>query len=321
MLFNSVEFLVLFAVVFGCYWQLERHAQNLLLLIASLFFYAWWDARFLALIIFSAAVDYRCALTIAAGGDAHRRRRVLLFGLSINLALLGYFKYCNFFIDSALELSAALGLELPRPVLSVILPIGISFYTFQSMCYTIDVYRGRQEPISDFLDLLLYVCFFPQLVAGPIERAGHMLPQFQQPRTLRYEQVTSGLALAAWGFFKKLAIADNIAPIVDPVFGNLSQATSADLALATVLFSVQIYADFSGYTDIARGVARTLGIELRINFLRPYSPVIRSNSGSVGTSACLPGSRTICTSRWRCTTCENPVASSTGTWRTSFRWA
>ncbi len=270
MLFNSVAFLIFLPVVFGVYWLLPQRAQNVFLLAASYFFYAWWDWRFLSLLLLSTALDYGCALGIEGSADPRRRRLYLLASLSVNLGLLGFFKYFGFFVDSASSLLLAVGLD-PLPWhLDVVLPVGISFYTFQSMCYPIDVYRGQIDARRDLLDVALYVAFFPQLVAGPIERAGNMLPQIGGERHPVLERVTQGLGLATWGFFKKVAIADNIAAVIDPIFANLPAASAADVLAATVLFAAQIYADFSGYTDIARGTARMLGFELSLNFVRPY---------------------------------------------------
>ena len=198
-----------------------------------------------------------------------RRRGFLTASVVANLGILGFFKYFNFFAESLVELAGTVGMTLDSPTLEILLPAGISFYTFQTMGYTIDVYRGRVRPVERFSDFMLYVCFFPQLVMGPIERAAQLLPQITSPRKVRFDQVTSGLILAVWGYFKKAVIADNVAEIVDRTFADGSPPGSM-VILATYAFAIQIYCDFSGYTDIGRGVARMLGIELRLNFRLPY---------------------------------------------------
>ncbi len=270
MTFVSLAYLVFFATVCLVYLRLPHRGQNWLLLAASYFFYGYWDWRFLGLILLSSAVDYVCGLGLSQDGAPDRRRKGLVaLSVATNLAILGSFKYFRFFVDSA---QAVLG-DLPLPwgldTLEIILPVGISFYTFQSMSYTIDVYRGHVEPCRRVDDFLLYVAFFPQLVAGPIERAHHLLPQVRQPRTVDGDALSSGAQLALVGFFKKMVVADNLAPFVSNVFSDPSADATAVL-LATWAFAFQIYGDFSGYTDIARGCARMLGFDVCRNFRTPY---------------------------------------------------
>ena len=271
--FNSFVFLEFFLVVLAVYVGLRsRHRiQNLSLLAASYVFYGYWDARFLGLILLSTAIDYGCALGISASGSPRVRRRYLLLSVAANLGILGFFKYFNFFTDSFAALLRAGGARAEGFGLDIVLPVGISFYTFQSLSYTIDVYRGVAKPARSFTDFALYVAFFPQLVAGPIERARHLLPQIAAPRTIDAGSVNAGLYLLLFGFFKKLVIADNLArAVVEPVFADPSGFAGLDLALAAVAFSFQIYCDFSGYSDIARGVCKMMGFDLMINFKLPY---------------------------------------------------
>jgi alginate O-acetyltransferase complex protein AlgI len=270
MLFNSLAFAVFLPVVLAGYYVLNRRGQNLWLLAASLVFYGWWDPRFLLLLAVPTVIDYVCALRIA-GADAHAtRRRYLLLSVATNLAILGFFKYFNFFVDSAVAALGAAGIHASRPVLEVVLPVGISFYTFHELSYVIDVYRGHLAPVRDFSVYVLYVLYFPQLVAGPIARASNLLPQLVRKREVTWEHVREGLLLMLVGFFKKIGIADAVAPLVDARFLDPSACSGADLLLALYLFSIQIYCDFSGYTDIARGVSKLFGIELLLNFDHPY---------------------------------------------------
>ena len=278
MLFNSPVFFIFFVVVFASYWTLRRYrvAQNALLLAASYLFYGKWSLFFLGLLIASTIVDFACGLAIDATAERRKKRVVLLASLALNLGFLGTFKYAGFFIAQFADLLAWLGFEANRRVLDIVLPVGISFYTFQSMGYVIDVYRGKQRAACNPLEYALYVSFFPQLMAGPIERAGHMLPQYQRPRLWNTASFESGLQLMAWGLFKKVVIADSLAPYVNDVYDRPSVYSSVALVTATVFFAFQIYCDFSGYTDMARGAARTLGFELMKNFNHPYfsrSPV------------------------------------------------
>jgi len=271
LLFNSSAFILFFPTVFLLYWSLGSVRQrNLLLAVASYFFYGCWDWRFLSLLWISTVLDFICGLGIARTESARRRRAFLLASVMGNLGILASFKYFNFFLDSLAPLLDALHLWAARPSLNIILPVGISFYTFQTMSYTIDVYRGRIRPTRNFLSFLVYVAYFPQLVAGPIERAGNLLPQIESDRRLTVERAESGLSLILWGYIKKVAIADAIAPHVDRVFTDPGKFGWAALLAGLYLFAVQIYCDFSGYSDIARGSSRLLGIELMENFKQPY---------------------------------------------------
>jgi len=269
MLFNSWPFLFFFVTVFLLYNCLRLRAQNVLLLVASYFFYGWWDWRFLSLLMISTAVDYTVA-RMMTGTEGRRRKLLLAVSVCTNVGLLGFFKYCNFFLESASALLTALGFAPHTHALRIILPVGISFYTFQTMAYAIDVYRKRFTAVRDPVTFALYVSFFPQLVAGPIERPGRLLPQLTKSRQVTREKVCSGCVLVLIGLVRKMAIADVVAGRVDTVFGDPGRFGSLAMASATVLFALQIYCDFAGYSDIARGVSRILGIELIRNFEHPY---------------------------------------------------
>ena len=273
MLFNSIEFIIFFAVIFLAYWFISQRnlkAQNILVLVASYVFYGWWDWRFLGLVFLSTSIDYTLALWITKSRSKSQRKTFLVLSLVANLGCLAFFKYYNFFIDSLAEASAYAGWTLNTWTLSIVLPVGISFYTFQTLSYTIDVYRGKLKPTRDFIAFAAFVSFFPQLVAGPIERAAHLLPQFLRERRFDYHMASSGVKLIVWGFFKKLVIADNAAILVDGVFSNSSTQSWVSLVLGVLLFSFQIYCDFSGYSDIAIGIGRLLGFDLMTNFKFPY---------------------------------------------------
>lgn len=273
MIFNSLVFWVFFAAVYGLYRALPHRGQNVLLLVSSYFFYGWWDWRFLSLIFISTVVDYWAGLAMERAGENERRRRIALWvSVATNLGILGFFKYFNFFADSLAGLLQVVGVDTPVRHLNIILPVGISFYTFQTMSYTLDIYRRQLKPTRSFLDFAAFVSFFPQLVAGPIERAAKLLPQIEQPRTIRRGDMESGAWLVVWGLFKKCVVADNLAVLVDGVFGA-ETATGAAALLALYAFAFQIYCDFSGYSDIARGLARWMGIELMLNFNNPYFAV------------------------------------------------
>ncbi|UCS91978.1 MBOAT family protein [Echinicola marina] len=301
MLFNSFEFLIFLPIVFLLYWavfQKNLKAQNTFLLLASYVFYGWWDWRFLSLIIVSSWVDYLCGLKMGStpslrdgsktdeaclpGRQAisfknnsflswfKGRKKYLTLSIAFNLGLLGFFKYFNFFMESATDLINTIGFQSNDYSLKLILPVGISFYTFQTMSYTIDVYKGKLKPTNDIIAFFAYVSFFPQLVAGPIERAKHLLPQFFKQRNFVYEQGTEGVKLILWGLFKKVVIADNCAIVVNPIFENYTTASGLELIMGAVLFAFQIYGDFSGYSDIAIGVGKLLGFDLMTNFKTPY---------------------------------------------------
>lgn len=270
MLFNSWIFALFLPVVLACYYCLRLSAQNVLLLVASYFFYGWWDYRFCSLLAISTVVDFFCARGMEKTSDPRRRKQLLAISCLCNLGILGFFKYFNFFIDSARVLLESVGLNANLPFLSIVLPVGISFYTFQTMSYTIDVYRGKLHATNRFIDFAVYVAFFPQLVAGPIERATRLLPQISKPRIVTSEQFGSGCVLILIGLFRKVAIADGVAIIVAEAFPNAAAKSSLDLLIALYLFAIQIYGDFVGYSDIARGTSRLLGIELMRNFEHPY---------------------------------------------------
>ena len=269
MLFNSLEFMVFLPLVFLVYWTLSRTKQNVFILAASYVFYGWWDWRFLGLIIFSSLVDFFVGKRLESNDDQLKRRYLLSISLITNLGLLGFFKYFNFFIDSFADLLHSVGLQANIPTLQIVLPVGISFYTFQTLSYTIDVYRRRMRPTDDLLQFMAFVSFFPQLVAGPIERAERLLGQFEVERKFDLVAAKDGSRQILWGFFKKVVIADGLAVHIEAAYSN-PDASALQLALATIFFAVQIYCDFSGYSDIALGVARLFGFKLMRNFAYPY---------------------------------------------------
>ena len=274
MLFNSSAFLLFLPTVFLLYWFVFNKTlkfQNFFILTSSYVFYGWWDFRFLSLILLSTIVDYFIGLNIPRQ-NSEKKQLLLLWGSIIfNLSVLGFFKYYNFFVDSWIDLFNSIGYEIKSVwTLNIILPVGISFYTFQTMSYTIDIYRKKLAPTYDFISFASFVSFFPQLVAGPIERASHLIPQILNKRTFQYEQGVSGLRLILWGMFKKVVIADSLAPMVDNVFNNYQDHGGGVLWLGAVYFAFQIYCDFSGYSDIAIGTSKLLGFELMSNFKFPY---------------------------------------------------
>ena len=276
MLFNSVDFAIFLPLVFLLYWFVANRnlkSQNLLIVISSFIFYGWWDWRFLGLLVFSAMVDYFVGLGLMRENHPLKRKYLLYISISLNLGLLGFFKYFNFFLDSFNEAFTFLGHPVKSESLHIILPVGISFYTFQSLSYGIDVYKRKMEPTKKLLAFLAFVSFFPQLVAGPIERAAHLLPQFLRKRHFDYANAVDGMRLILWGFFKKIVIADNCAPYVNDIFLNYQHYSGGTLIMGAVLFSFQIYGDFSGYSDIAIGVARLFGVNLMRNFRYPYFSV------------------------------------------------
>ena len=268
MIFNSWEYFVFLPLVLILYYVFNRRAQNIWLLVASYFFFFFWDWRVCSLLLISTLVDFVCGLSM--GRHPSHKRAWLIVSMVTNLGILGFFKYFNFFVDTAGMALAALGLEPNLPALRIILPVGISFYTFQTMSYTIDVYRGQLVPTRSFLDFALYVAYFPQLVAGPIERATHLLKQFASPRVVTRPMVETGCFLILLGLFRKVVIADGVAPMVNAVFANAPTSNGMELCMGTVLFAFQIYCDFAGYSDMARGTSRLLGIELMVNFNQPY---------------------------------------------------
>jgi D-alanyl-lipoteichoic acid acyltransferase DltB (MBOAT superfamily) len=270
LLFNSVIFVAFFAVVYGLYRSLPHRAQNRMLLVASYVFYGSWDWRFLSLIWISTIVDYFCGRAIHRCDVPRARRGYLALSVATNLALLGFFKYFNFFSENLQALAQIFGLTLDRVTLAVILPVGISFYTFQTLSYSIDIYRGELKPERSFLDFALFVAFFPQLVAGPIERARRLLPQIREPRRIRAADVESGLWCVFWGFFLKTFVADNLAPIVNVTFRDAAAVEGAQVLVAVYAFAFQIFGDFAGYSSIAIGLGKLMGFHLMTNFRFPY---------------------------------------------------
>ena len=271
--FASIHFLVFFTVVYGLYRVLPRGWQNWLLLGASYYFYGAWDWRFLSLILLSTLLDFFLGKAIHASESARQRRRLLSISLLVNLGVLGFFKYFGFFTDSLVTLLGSAGLQPDWRTLNIILPIGISFYTFQTLSYTIDIYRRKLAPVDHLPDFALFVAFFPQLVAGPIERASHFLPQVMAKRTVTFDQTARGCFLILFGLFKKVAIANGVAGSVDAIYNSTGVVGTLDIILATYLFAIQIYCDFSGYSDIARGISKLLGFDLMVNFDTPYFAV------------------------------------------------
>ncbi|MFN1836125.1 MBOAT family protein [Balneola sp. MJW-20] len=271
MLFNSIDFAVFLPLVFFLYWAIkDRKLQNILLLFASYVFYGWWDWRFLSLIIFSTLVDYSVGIALQKTQNNRSRKGLLLVSILVNLGFLGFFKYYNFFLDNFVAAFTFFGHEISASSLNIILPVGISFYTFQTLSYTIDVYRGKLNSSQNFIAFASFVSFFPQLVAGPIERATHLLPQFTKDRLFDYHFATDGLRQILWGLFKKVVIADNCARFANMIFNNHTEYSSAMLILGALFFTFQIYGDFSGYSDIAIGTARLFGFDLMRNFAFPY---------------------------------------------------
>ena len=277
MLFNSLEFIFFLPIVFCLYWflfQKNLRVQNLVLLISSYVFYGWWDWRFLSLIFLSTVVDYFVGLKIDDSSDKKIKKSYLWMSVIFNLVLLGFFKYFNFFIDSWIDLFNAFGYKYQSIwTLKVILPVGISFYTFQTMSYSLDIYNDKLKPTKDFISFASFVSFFPQLVAGPIERASNLLPQILSIRLFKYEKGIQGLRLILYGMFKKVVIADSLAWRVNYCFENYLSLDGGTLILGLIYFSFQIYCDFSGYSDIAIGTAKLFGFDLKSNFKYPYFAV------------------------------------------------
>ncbi|MDR0973177.1 MAG: MBOAT family protein [Prevotellaceae bacterium] len=283
MLFNSLTFAIFLPIVFVCYWFVFRknlRIQNFFVLVASYVFYGWWDWYFLLLIAFTSFCSWGSALLIQRAQARTDRgetipilwnaKAISAYNIVLNLAILGLFKYYNFFVESFVEAFASAGINLHIHTLRLILPVGISFYTFQALSYSIDVYRKKLEPTRDIIAFFSYTAFFPQLVAGPIERATNLLPQFYVRRTFDYAQAVDGLRQILWGLFKKMVIADNCAVIANEAFANYATASSSTLLVGIFCFTLQIYGDFSGYSDIAIGVARLFGFRLMRNFNYPY---------------------------------------------------
>lgn len=273
MLFNSFDFAVFFLLFFIIYWAISNFKlwiQNLLIITASYIFYGWWDWRFLSLIAFSSFIDFFVGIGLSKEQNNRKRKYLLLVSILVNLGILGFFKYFNFFKESLVDAFSILGYQLNGSTLNIILPVGISFYTFQTLSYTIDVYRNKFEPTKDIIAFFAFVSFFPQLVAGPIERAAHLLPQFYLNRRFNYIKTVAGIRLILWGFFMKLVVADRLALYVDTVYGDVGYHSGLSLIVATLFFAFQIYCDFAGYSNIAIGLAKLLGFELMTNFRHPY---------------------------------------------------
>lgn len=273
MLFNSIDFAIFLPIVFILYWFVTNKnlkVQNLLIVIASYIFYGWWDWKFLSLIIFSTLLDFSIGVVLKKENRVIKRKVLLWVSLVTNLGFLGVFKYYNFFLDNFITAFTFFGNDINYTGLSIVLPVGISFYTFQTLSYTIDVYKRKLEPTTDLIAFSAFVCFFPQLVAGPIERATNLLPQFGKKRIFNKINAQKGIRLILWGLVRKIVIADSISPSVDNIFSNYADYSSNILIMGAVLFSFQIYCDFSGYSMIARGVSRLFGFELMENFNFPY---------------------------------------------------
>ena len=273
MLFNSIDFFIFLPLVFLLYWTFTKKLklQNLVLLLSSYIFYSWWDYRFLVLIIASTLVDYFVGLQIHQSNNKKERKTWLFVSLFFNIGLLGFFKYYNFFIESIIDSLTQLGLSVENTwSLKIILPVGISFYTFQTLSYSIDIYKRKFMPTKDFIGFASFVSFFPQLVAGPIERASNLLPQILNKRVYTYVALSQGFKLIIWGFFLKIVIADRAAIYVNAVYNNVENHDGLTFIVATILFAFQIYGDFAGYSLIAIGVAKLFGINLMTNFNRPY---------------------------------------------------
>lgn len=273
MLFNSIQFALFLPTVFLAYWFVFRknlRGQNLFVIVASYVFYGWWDPRFLALIVISSGVDFFVGLQLAQARSTARRKLLLLVSILVNLGFLGFFKYFNFFVDSLIDAVAVFGYHLEARSLNIVLPVGISFYTFQTLSYTIDVYRKKLEPTRDIVAFFAFVAFFPQLVAGPIERATNLLPQFYVPRRFDLATAKDGMRQVLWGLFKKIVVADTCAVYANQIFESSEHLSGGVLILGTLYFAFQIYGDFSGYSDIAIGTAKLFGFKLMTNFRYPY---------------------------------------------------
>ena len=273
MFFNSLDFAVFLPIVFLLYWLVTNKnlkLQNALIVAASYIFYGWWDWRFLSLILFSSVVDFFVGKGLKKSENSKQRKLLLWTSILVNIGFLGFFKYYNFFIDNFVAAFSFFGNEIQINSLNIILPVGISFYTFQTLSYSIDVYKRKLEPTNDFIAFSAFVSFFPQLVAGPIERATHLLPQFYKERKFNYNLAVNGMRQMLWGFFKKVVIADNCAEYANLIFNNSADYSGATLVLGAIFFTFQIYGDFSGYSDIAIGTSRLFGFDLMQNFNFPY---------------------------------------------------
>ena len=273
MFFNSIDFAIFLPIVFLLYWFVcnqNLKLQNFLIVIASYVFYGWWDWRFLGLIAFSTFVDYSIGIALLNEHRAQRRKILLSISIFVNLGFLGFFKYYNFFLDNFISVFTFFGENVNANSLDIILPVGISFYTFQTLSYTIDVYRKKIDPTKDWIAFTAFVSFFPQLVAGPIERATHLLPQFYKKKKFDRNKAVDGMRQVLWGLFKKIVIADNCAEYANLIFNNPDNYSGSTLLVGALFFTFQIYGDFSGYSDIAIGISRLFGFDLMKNFAFPY---------------------------------------------------
>tara|TARA_R110000787_G_C13422016_1_gene444939 strand:+ start:243 stop:1682 length:1440 start_codon:yes stop_codon:yes gene_type:complete len=273
MLFNSIDFAIFLPIVFILYWfatDKNLKLQNFLIVVASYLFYSWWDWRFLSLILFSTLIDYSIGIRLSKEENISKRKILLWISILVNLGFLGFFKYYNFFLDNFITAFSLFGSPINVQGLNIVLPVGISFYTFQTLSYTIDVYKRKLKPTKDFIAFTAFVSFFPQLVAGPIERATNLLPQFYKKRVFEYHRAVDGLRQILWGLFKKIVIADNSAQIANEIFNNSTDYSGSTLVLGAFFFTFQIYGDFSGYSDIAIGTSRLFGFNLKQNFAFPY---------------------------------------------------
>jgi D-alanyl-lipoteichoic acid acyltransferase DltB (MBOAT superfamily) len=273
MLFNSIDFAIFLPIIFILYWFVTSKylkLQNLLIVLSSYIFYGWWDWRFLSLIIFSTIVDYLIGIGLSKQENQSKRKILLWTSILVNLGFLGFFKYFNFFLDNFISAFSFFGTEISANSLNIILPVGISFYTFQTLSYTIDVYKRKLNPTKDFIVFSAFVSFFPQLVAGPIERATNLLPQFYKKRNFDYSKAVDGMRQILWGLFKKIVIADNCAHYANIIFNNSFEYSGSTLVVGALFFAFQIYGDFSGYSDIAIGTSRLFGFNLKQNFAFPY---------------------------------------------------
>ena len=271
MLFDTPVYIFFLSLLSLLYWRLNRQKQNVLLLAASYFFYGWWDWRFLGLILISTLVDYYCGRAIAESDNPARRKLLLAISVTLNLSFLGFFKYCDFFVQSLAESLSWMGIPVSAATLNILLPPGISFYTFQELAYIVDIYNRKMEPAKSLVDYALFISLFPHLIAGPIQRPSHLLPQVQNPRAMDTSRMFDGVMLILSGLFRKAVIADNCALIANAAFsGKLGEPNLAVVAIGAYAFAWQIYGDFSGYSDMARGSAQLLGFHFMVNFRQPY---------------------------------------------------
>lgn len=273
MLFNTIDFAVFLPIILILYWFVTNKnlkLQNFLIVVSSYLFYGWWDWRFLSLILFSTIVDYAVGRGLLKQENLKKRKILLWTSILVNLGFLGFFKYYNFFLDNFITAFSFFGNPIEANGLNIVLPVGISFYTFQTLSYSIDVYKRKIEPTKDFIAFSAFVSFFPQLVAGPIERATNLLPQVHKKRVFSLDQFKDGVRLVIYGFFLKVFIADSLAPVVNDIFENYTTLSGGTLILGAIFFAIQIYGDFSGYSKIARGLSKMLGFELMENFNFPY---------------------------------------------------